>query len=343
MRGVTIASGMSSPLSRRFAVTGLFLLAAAGIAFGPRASMGHFHGMPEVGPDVERYLADAEAAVPDVRPGAGKRVVWAEPDSRTPTDLALVYLHGFTADAHEVEPLMTDLGRALGANVFFTRLTGHGRTAAAMGEASVDAWLADVGEAVAVGRMLGRRVVLIGTSTGGTLATWAALDETLAPHLEALVLLSPNFHPADRSARMLLWPWGGALARLVLGPERCFETHSDAHALHWTECHPPRALLPMMALVEHVRRADLERVRVPTFVLAIPDDRIVDADETVRAFERMGSSNKELFLLTETGDPDRHLPAGDILSPGTTATVRDRIAAFLRTLEPGIENAGVVR
>jgi len=313
------------------------------VALGPRASMGVFHGVPDLGPDVEGYLRTAEAALSDIRPGDGKRVVWADSVSKKPTELALVYVHGFTADPHEVEPLMTELGAALGANVFFTRLAGHGRTSAAMGEATLDAWLADMGEAVAVGRALGRRTVLVGTSTGATLATWAALHEDLAPDFAALILLSPNFHPADRTTRILLWPWGGLLARMVVGPERCFETHSEAHARHWTACHPTRALLPMMAIVDHVRNADLGRLTLPVFVVSIPDDQVVDAEETALAFERIGSSRKEIFLLRDSEDPDRHLPAGDILSPGSTALVRDRILAFLDSVGSGIEFAEPLR
>jgi len=318
-------------------------LGASVVALGPRTSMGVFHGLPDLGPDVEAYLRTAEAALPDIRPGDGKRVVWANPVSKAPTELALIYVHGFTADPHEVEPLMTELGGALGANVFFTRLAGHGRTSAAMGEATLDAWLADMGEAIAVGRALGRRTVLVGTSTGATLSVWAALHEELGPDVAALVLLSPNFHPADRTARMLLWPWGGALARMVVGPERCFETHSEAHARHWTACHPTRALLPMMALVEHVRSADLGRLTLPVLVVSVPDDQVVDPDETARAFQRIGSHRKEIFLLQDSGDPDRHLPAGDILSPRTTGLVRDRILTFLDSVGLGIEFAESLR
>ena len=42
-------------------------------------------------------------------------------------------------------------------------------------------------------------------------------------------------HPRDRRSRLLLWPWGGLLARIVQGSERCFETHGPAHARHADE------------------------------------------------------------------------------------------------------------
>ncbi len=59
-----------------------------------------------------------------------------------------------------MEPVISHLGADLGANVFFTRLAGHGRDGAAMAEATVEDWLADAVEALAVGARLGDRVVL---------------------------------------------------------------------------------------------------------------------------------------------------------------------------------------
>ena len=307
---------------------------AALLLFGPRAEMGELRDVPVVEGDVDAYLRRVEAAVPGIRPGAEKHVAWLDPATPAPTPLAVVYVHGFTADRHAVEPLVTRLGRELGANVYFTRLTGHGRDGDAMAEATTTAWLRDVAEAVAIGRAVGDKVVLVGTSTGGTLATWAVSRPELAIDVAALVLLSPNFHPRDRMSRLLLWPWGGVLARLVVGGERCFPTHNELHARHWTSCHATEALLPMMALTEHVRTSDLEAIRTPTLVIYVPDDEVVDARATERAFERLGSDVKSLVRVEDPGDPDRHVPAGDALSPGTTDFVLERIRTFVAGL-PG--------
>lgn len=294
--------------------------------------MGTLGEVPRVGEDVDAYLAAAEAGVPDIRPGAEKSVVWVDPALRTPTPWSIVYLHGFSADRHEVEPLLTDLGSSLGANVFYTRLAGHGRDAEAMGEATVDAWLLDAAEAMEVGRAIGGRVLLVGTSTGATLALWAAARSDLSEDLGALVLLSPNLGPRDPRSRLLLWPWGGLIARLVEGPERCFETHGEAHARHWTECYPTSALLPMMALAEAVRTSRLEDIRTPTLVVYVPDDQVVDPREIEIGYERLGADVKALHAVVAPGDPERHVPAGDALSPESTDHVLGAIQAFIASL-----------
>ena len=90
----------------------------------------------------------------------------------------------------------------------------------------------------------------------------------------------------------------------------------------------------MMALTEHVRTSDLGAIRTPTLVIYVPDDGVVDPRATERAFARLGSDAKSLFRVEDPGDPDRHVPAGDALSPGTTDLVLQRIRAFVATL-PG--------
>jgi len=315
----------------------LALALVAGLVLaGPRA---HFDGgwvEPQIGRDVDAYLAAEEDGVADLRPGEAKSVVWIDPETRAPSPVSLVYLHGFSADRHEVEPLVTDLARDLAANAYFARLTGHGDGGRALGDATVADWLADAAEAVAVGARIGQRVVVIGTSTGGTLALWAAGQPEAADRIAALVLISPNLGPRDRAARVLTWPWGGLVARTVAGPERCFEAASAEQERHWTVCYPTRALLPMMALVEHVRAMDLRDIRVPTLLVYSTGDRVVDAGETQRLLATGAGSGPQVYVVEGSGDPQQHVIAGSIMSPGTTGAVRERVMGFL-------EDVGVVQ
>jgi pimeloyl-ACP methyl ester carboxylesterase len=296
------------------AISGAAALVVA--ALGPRVRVEERWVEPDLGEDVDAYLAAAEAEVADVRAGDGRAIVWVDPESRGRTPLSLVYLHGFSADRHELEPVVSQLASKLGANVYFARLTGHGRDGSAMSEASVEDWFDDTAEAVAIGAAIGEQVVLIGTSTGGTLATWAASQEEAQSRVGAVVLVSPNFHPADRRAsRVLLYPWGGVLARMIVGGERCFKAENDRQERHWTTCYPTSALLPMMALVEHVRTMNLAAVTARTLVIFDPGDAVVDPEETERVIAAMSGTRPVVSIYEGTGDPSRHVLAGDILSP----------------------------
>lgn len=317
------------PQERSGIVLAALALVAALALLGPRARVEGGWVEPEIGADVDAHLSAREAEVAHLKAGEAKSITWAEPAARESTPISLVYLHGFSADRHEVEPLITDLARDLGANAYFARLSGHGRDGIALGEVSVADWLADASEAVAVGGRIGERVVVLGTSTGGTLALWAAAQPEAAERVAALVLISPNLGVRDPSARVLTWPWGGVLARAVVGPERCFEPATPDQALHWTVCYPTRALLPMMALVEHVRSMDLERVRVPTLLVYSTEDQVVDPDETARVLGALGGEGPTVHVVEGSGDPAEHVIAGSIMSPGTTDAIRERILEFL--------------
>jgi esterase/lipase len=316
-------------LGRRWVKGGLASVVLVAVALlGPRASLQERWIEPDLPSDLDVHIAARERAVPGIRPGDERGIAWAHaPRSRTP--LSLVYLHGFSADRHEVEPLVSHLAATLGANAYFSRLRGHGRNGAAMAEATVEDWFEDTAEAVAIGSRLGERVVLVGTSTGGTLAAWAATRPEAATRLAAVVLISPNFHPADSASRLLLWPWGGLIARIVVGRERCFDPANLEQERHWTTCYPTRALLPMMALVEHVRTMDLSRVSAPTLIVYSPADLVVDAAETDRVVAELHGTRHETFVYEGASDPSQHVLAGDIMAPESTDAIAHRVLEFL--------------
>ncbi|HEX9885436.1 MAG TPA: alpha/beta fold hydrolase, partial [Longimicrobiales bacterium] len=286
------------------------LFLAVVVALGPRVPVDTSVEPVEPAADLDLWLAESEAELGDLVPGAEKTIVWADAAARAPTPRVVVYIHGFSADRQETAPLADSVAAALGANLFYTRLTGHGRSGEeAMAEASVHAWVQDAEEAMAVARRLGGRVVLVGASTGGTLATWMAAQPRWKSDIEALVLISPNFGPRDGSARILTWPWGGLVARLVVGPTRSFAPVNERQAEHWTVEYPTGALLPMMALVDLASDVDGRQVSAPVLVVYSPEDRVVDPARTLARLETLASSRKELFVVEGSDDPERHVLA----------------------------------
>ncbi len=282
--------------------------------------------------DLDAWLAASEARVTGLRPEAAKAVVWADPATRAATPRALVYIHGFGADRWEVDPLPRLVAEGLGANVYYPRLTGHGRDGAAMARATVVDWLADVDQAMAIGARVGRSVVLMGTSTGGSLAMWAAAQPRWQEVLAALVLVSPNFGVRHPLAPLLAWPGGRLAARVLVGRERRIRIQNERHARHWTGRYPSSALVPLMSLVRAVRALPLERVTTPVFVAYSARDRVVSPAATRRAIARLGSSAVRVHAVEGEGDTQHHVLAGDILSPATTRPLAGEVLAFLEAL-----------
>lgn len=284
--------------------------------------------------DLDQYLAESEGRFDDIVPNAEKTIIWAgQPGQKTA--VSIIYLHGFSATRQETAPLSDKLAAALGANLFYTRFTGHGRTGSALAEATVNDWLNDTMEALAIGRRIGEKVIVIGVSTGATAATWLAAQPNLDDVL-AFVLISPNYAPFDRSAAILTWPWGEQIATAVIGPERDWEPSSEAHGRYWTLNYPTKALLPMMGLVKLVNRTNLSRITRPVLVIYSPQDEVINPRRVETTFARMSRAAKQIIAVTRNEGESNHVLAGDITAPDKTDEIMQMILTFIRTRCAGI-------
>lgn len=305
------------------ALLALFLLLGAAWLVLPRDQVDRAISFDSraISDDPAGWLQKQELQFSDIVPGTEKRIVWAgQAGVRTP--IAVVYLHGFSATSEEIRPVPDQVAQALGANLFFARLAGHGRTGAALAEVTAGDWIEDLAEAMAIGRALGDRVVVIATSTGGTLAAIGASDPALSDGLAGVVMVSPNFGLASPAAVILDLPGARWWGPLVAGAERSFTPHNEGHARFWTTTYPTEALFPMAALVREARRADLSAARVPLLMILSPDDQVIDAAQAEAAAGRWGGPVRvEPRTMTEGDDPYSHVIAGDILSPHQTAGV----------------------
>ena len=316
----------------------IILIVAGVIAFymGPRTPVNtDFSFDPStIGEDVDVYLSKAEAKFDDIRENLHKQVIWAYPNSRAKTPISLVYVHGFSASSGETRPLMDIVASAIGANLFYTRLTGHGRTGDAMGEATVESWVNDLAEAEAIGRQIGDRVILVGASTGGTLVTWGATRQDLAQNIAGIINISPNFAVQAAGAELLTMPWARQLVRLVVGKTARFEPESELHAKLWTNEYPSISLLPMGELVKLANAAAIEDIKIPALFMFSEQDTVLKPEATHAVISRWGADS-EVVLVEDTEDEEFHQIAGDAKSPGTTQKVADTIIDWINRLPGG--------
>ena len=311
------------------------LIAAAAIVWlsGPRVARDTTvtFDPATIGGDLDAWIAAREARVPGIRPGLEKEVVWAFPASKARTPLAIVYVHGFSASKGEIRPLPDTVAEALGANLFYTRLTGHGQDGAAMATATVNAWVNDFAEALAIGERLGERVVVVATSTGASLASWAATEPGWRERMAGLVLVSPNYGVQAAGAGLLAGPWGLQIARLVAGRERGFEPVSESQGRLWTTRYPIEAVLPMSAVVAMAAQAPVERAEVPALFVFSDADQVVRPALTRAVAARWGAPHA-LVTVDDAGDPSQHVIAGDAVSPGTTDRLAVAVTDWIRAL-----------
>lgn len=321
---------------------GLLIVGVIVYALGPRVQVDEARMLPvrpppEAPAELDRYLAEREARLPDLVPGTEKRIVWAAPENPARTPLALVYVHGYSATRQETAPVADEVARALGANLFYTRLRGHGRPGEALAQATAEQWMEDVVEAMAIGERIGERVVLIGCSTGAALAVWVsdwlASDRAHGPATAppiGLVLLAPNFGVANPAASLLTGPWGEALVEMLLGEQYTWEPANDDQRRYWTWSHPSRAILAMQAMVDHVARLPVDRPRVPALAMWASHDALIDLDAAEAWVAASPLRQKRVF--TDDVPRGNHVMAGDIMAPSRNAAVIEATLDFIRGL-----------
>ena len=280
------------------------------------------------------YIPDAQLpALPEpvLIPGTEERLRLFDGQKRT--EWAVVMLHGFSATRQETAPLADMVAAQLGANLFEARLTGHGHAEKPMADVRAEHWLADTARALARGAELGDKLIVIGTSTGATLAA-AMLDQPVADPVDTVVMISPNFAPQGAGARWLTRPAGPLLGWLVEGPTRCWEPYNELQARFWTTCYPTTTLVEVMRLVDLVGGRLPDTIRQRLLVFYSDDDSVVSPAAIRDAYAAASAPAKALVDVNDSGDPSHHVLAGDILSPGTTARIAQQIVEFIQRPVP---------
>lgn len=299
-----------------FAVLGLGSLVVLVACVGPKESVDRdFTAQIALPTDIDGWLDTREADIPNLKDGVEKRVVWAGTPG-VQTETSIVYIHGFSASSEEIRPVPDRVAEALGANLYFARLAGHGRDGPAMAEPVMGDWAQDYAEAMAIGRQIGERVIVIATSTGGTLTALGTVEGD-AP--DAAIFVSPNFELATPAGKLLNLRSAEWLLPLLTGEERGFDPRNEGHATYWTTRYPLVATLPMAALMREVKAQDMSGVTTPALFLISETDRVVSPQATEAFAARWGGPAQVTYAaLDEDDDPFGHVIAGDIMSPGQT-------------------------
>lgn len=310
----------------------IFAALSLTVLLGPKVKVDRNINPVELPPDLDRYLAESESRFKDIVPGTEKKIIWNNPAKKDKTKISIIYLHGFSATRPEVSPLCENIAKSLSANLYFTRLRGHGRGTEAMKGITVNDWLTDTVEAVEIGRRIGEKVIIISTSTGGTLTAWYGLEKDTKDIL-GVVMISPNFYPARSSSRILTWPWGKQLGRLILGEYREWKPQNEMHAKYWTYRQPSEIAVTMMGLVDMLMKMDFSKFNLPMLMIVSPKDKVVNVPLAKKRFEEASSRVKEIYEVTDSVDGSSHVVAGDILSPNTTGKLSSEITRFIRALD----------
>jgi pimeloyl-ACP methyl ester carboxylesterase len=204
---------------------------------------------------VAQFVADHENRS-DIKPDNEARIFWANDTLPQKTDFVLLYLHGFSASRKEGEPVYQNVAKRYGMNTYAARLATQGLdTVDQMIDYRPERLWESAKLALAIAEQLGDKVIVMSTSTGGTLGL--KLAATYPDKVHALVNLSPNIRIKDAGAWVLNKPWGLQIARLFYGGDyRHYNPPDSNYRKYWYKDYRVESLVYLQQLVESTMQTE---------------------------------------------------------------------------------------
>lgn len=300
---------------------------------GPHPKTSHYTkdlpALPAEPAALEKYVRDHEAQY-KLKPDNEARIIWLHDSLKEKTEYAVVYLHGFSASQEEGDPIHYQFAQEFGCNLYLSRLAEHGIDAPEpMVNLTADALWNSAKEAYAIGRQLGKKVILMGTSTGGSLALQLAAEY---PDIAGLILLSPNIAIKDGAAWVLNNHWGLQIAHLVKGKYNTAADTSAVYRQYWYNKYRMESAVALQELLETTMKASLfEKVKQPVLLQYYYKDKdhqdaVVKVSAMKRMFCQLGTpdSLKREKAVPEAGD---HV-IGSYIKSKDLKTVEDNCEKF---------------
>lgn len=291
------------------------------MTFGPREKISEQVNFDpsNLGGDLDAYLQKTESVYPQITEGVEKQIIWAGEKGARTRDV-IVYLHGFSATSKEIRPVPDNVATSLGANLYLPRLAGHGLPGSAMGNPTADDWMRDLAESMEIARKLGDRIILMTTSTGGTLAAVGLNFPDIMQGVEGIIFTSPNFGVHNKLSFLGRLPFGRVWFSWLAGNERSWEPMNPEQGKYWTTSYPPHAIIPMMSMIAKTESMDFSQTKIPALFYFSDKDRVVNAAITRDVVAQWGGKVDVINpTLGDNVDDSYHVIAGDIVSPSQTA------------------------
>ncbi len=280
--------------------------------------------------ELETYINNRESKL-ELRPNNAAKIIWAN-DSISSTDIAILYLHGFSASQMEGDPVHRNIARRFGANLYLARLHSHGYAANSLHNFSAEKLYESALEEMAIATKLGRKLIIMSTSTGGTLALKLASE--FPEKIMGLINLSPNVKVRNPAAVLLNDPWGTEIAKIVYGGDYRTVVQSEPDAgLYWDSIYPAEATVQLEELLETTMLEEVfEKITCPVLSLYYyqdedHQDEVVDVNAIIEMHSMLGTA-ADYQKHKGLASPQNHVIASSIKSKDYQI-VEEEISAFL--------------
>lgn len=251
----------------------------------------------------------------NIKPDNEARIFWVD-SSKTQTDYVVLYLAGFTATHAEGMPVHQNIAKRIGANLYIPRMYSHGLDVAeSMLDFDAKLYLEKAKNDLFAAKILGKKVILMGTSTGATVALWLAAH--FPESVEALVLYSPNIRIANPLTTLLNIPWGLQIARLVQGSDYVEYQADSIRQNYWYTKYRLESTVLLQEILERTMTNELfAKVEHPVFMGYYykneeEQDKVVSVPKMLEMFEAL-STPQSLKRKVAFEDAGHHVIASKI-------------------------------
>ena len=264
-------------------------------------------------------LVEVGEKVHKIKPNNEAKIIWAD-SAHQPTSQM------------EGAPVHENIAKQFHCNLYLTRLAEHGiDTTEDLVNLTAENYWESAKQAYAIGKKLGKKVILMSTSTGGTLSLQLA---AAFPEIAGLIMYSPNIAINNPAAPMLNNPWGLQIARWVKGGNYAnIQYKNNEYPKYWNAHYRLEATVELQNLIEAtMTKEQFAKVNQPCLTLYYYKDD-AHQDNVVKV-----SAIKEMFAAIHTPDSlkkavaipnaESHVLGSPIVSKDII-TVEKETAAFI--------------
>ncbi len=239
----------------------------------------------------------------NVKPGNEEKLIRKSPGK---TPIAILYIHGFSASRAEGEEVVDKLADTFSANTYYLRHPGHGTTPEDHRDRVFSDYLEEGRIALKMTKLLGDKVIIIGTSMGGLVATYLAAN--YPEDVSGLILASPFYDFNDKTSRILNLYGGMSFTHLLFGKRRDVSYEkwkpemkhlsTPEYDNYWTTKQYFEAILPLNDLRRAVSNENtFTKVMAPTLLMYYykndkEKDKTASVDNMLKAYQLFPSTKQ---------------------------------------------------
>jgi len=244
--------------------------------------------------NLDTYISKKEATIEGLKSNNAAKIIWASKYAQKKSPLAFVYLHGFGASQREGEPIMSTLSKKFQANVYMSRLAEHGIYRDNTFEyLTPENYMASAQEAINIGKQLGEQVIIVSTSTGGTLGLTIAANDA---DIKGVILYSPFIDVKDQSSADIVLP--GAKEKFIemTGSEMRLQERPEEEAKFWSTNYHVNGYIALITMLKNNMTPEtFTKVKCPVFLAYYyknekEQDQVVSVAAMQTMYDQLGTA-----------------------------------------------------